>query len=250
MERDYWYSNSRDFDKLQPGEEIGNKAAERALSRLGARTIKTRNCPVLFSPEMSMSIISNFLSAINGSSIYKKSSFMLDKIDEKIFPDFFQLQEKPYLSNGPASRPYDSEGVLTVEKDIIQSGILKTYLLDTYSARKLKSKCTGNGVLTNVILSSDKPLTSNIISTIQDGIYITDMMGSGANPLTGDYSRGAFGYLIENGQISHPVTEITVASNLLKMFQNILALGDDIDLRNRIQTGSILINDITIGGTN
>lgn len=250
MERDYWYSNSRDFDKLEPGEDIGKKASERVLSRLGAKTIKTRNCPVLFSPEMSASIISNFLTAINGSSIYKKSSFMLDKINEKIFPDFFQLKEEPYLSNGPASRPYDSEGVLTVEKDIIKSGILKTYLLDTYSARKLNSKCTGNGVLTNIVVNSSKPLTSNIISTLKDGIYITDMMGSGANTLTGDYSRGAFGYLVENGEIIHPVTEITVASNLLKMFQNIIALGDDVDLRNRIQTGSILINDITIGGTN
>ena len=175
---------------------------------------------------------------------------MLDKINEKIFPDFFQLKEEPYLSNGTASRPYDSEGVLTVEKDIIKSGVLKTYLLDTYSARKLNSKCTGNGVLTNIVVNSSKPLTSNIISTLKDGIYITDMMGSGANTLTGDYSRGAFGYLVENGEIIHPVTEITVASNLLKMFQNIIALGDDIDLRNRIQTGSILINDITIGGTN
>ena len=175
---------------------------------------------------------------------------MLDKINEKIFPDFFQLKEDPYLSNGPASRPYDSEGVLTVEKDIIKSGVLKTYLLDTYSARKLNSKCTGNGVLTNIVVNSSKPLTSDIISTLKDGIYITDMMGSGANTLTGDYSRGAFGYLVENGEIIHPVTEITVASNLLKMFQNIIALGDDIDLRNRIQTGSILINDITIGGTN
>jgi len=138
---------------------------------------------------------------------------------------------------------------LTCKKDIISKGILKTYLLDTYSSRKLKMECTGNGSLTNIIIDTDRSLTKNIISTMEDGIFITDMMGSGANTLTGDYSRGAFGYLIKDGEIKHPVTEITVASNLLKMFKNIVALGDDIDIRGRIRTGSILIKDITIGGT-
>ena len=199
---------------------------------------------------MSASIISNFLSAINGSAIYKKSSFLLDKINEKIFPDFINICEEPLLVNGPATRPYDSEGVLTENKNIIDNGILKTYLLDTYSSRKLKMDCTGNGVLTNITMNSSEPLVSDIISTLKNGIYITDMMGSGANTLTGDYSRGAFGYLVENGEIQYPVTEITVASNLSQMFQNIIALGDDIDLRNRIRTGSLLIDNITIGGTN
>ena len=154
------------------------------------------------------------------------------------------------MVNGPATRPYDSEGVLTENKNIIDNGILKTYLLDTYSSRKLKMDCTGNGVLTNITMNSSEPLVSDIISTLKNGIYITDMMGSGANTLTGDYSRGAFGYLVENGEIQYPVTEITVASNLSQMFQNIVALGDDIDLRNRIRTGSLLIDNITIGGTN
>jgi PmbA protein len=199
---------------------------------------------------MSASIISNFLSAINGSAIYKKSSFLLDKVNEKIFPDFVNIREEPLLSNGPATRPYDSEGVLTENKNIVDNGILKTYLLDTYSSRKLKMDCTGNGVLTNITMNSSEPLVSDIVSTLKNGIYITDMMGSGANTLTGDYSRGAFGYLVENGEIQYPVTEITVASNLSQMFQNIVALGDDIDLRNRIRTGSLLIDNITIGGTN
>ena len=240
----------RDFKKLEEGSSIGKKAAERVLSRLGARTLKTQVCPVLFSPEMSASIISNFLSAINGSAIYKKSSFLLDKVNEKIFPDFVNIREEPLLVNGPATRPYDSEGVLTENKNIVDNGILKTYLLDTYSSRKLKMDCTGNGVLTNITMNSSEPLVSDIISTLKNGIYITDMMGSGANTLTGDYSRGAFGYLVENGEIQYPVTEITVASNLSQMFQNIVALGDDIDLRNRIRTGSLLIDNITIGGTN
>ena len=212
--------------------------------------MKTRVCPVLFSPEMSASIISNFLSAISGSAIYKKSSFLVDKINEKIFPDFVNIQEEPLLSNGPATRPYDSEGVLTTDKKIIEDGILQNYLLDTYSSRKLKMDCTGNGVLTNITMGSNKPLVTDVISTLENGIYITDMMGSGANTLTGDYSRGAFGYLVENGEIQYPVTEITVASNLSQMFQNIIAIGDDVDLRNRIRTGSLLIDNITIGGTN
>ena len=248
MERDYWYSSTRDYDALESSKHIGEKAAERVIARLGAKTIKTRVCPVLFSPEMTSSLISSFLSAINGSSIYKKSSFLIDKIDKKIFPDFVNIQEDPSLSNGSATRPYDSEGVLTQKKDIIKDGILKTYLLDTYAARKLKSKCTGNGVLTNIIVSSRKPET-DLLKNMTDGLYITDMMGSGANSLTGDYSRGAFGYLIKNGEIQYPVTEITVASNLLQMFENIVSLGDDVDNRNRIRTGSMLIDNITIGGT-
>ena len=247
MERDYWYSSTRDFDALESSDQIGVKAAERVISRLGAKTIKTQVCPVLFSPEMTSSLISSFLSAINGSSIYKKSSFLMDKIDKKVFPDFINIKEDPTLSNGPGTRPYDSEGVLTQKKDIIKDGYLKTYLLDTYAARKLKEKCTGNGVLTNILVSS-KEASSNLLSSMTDGLYITDMMGSGANTLTGDYSRGAFGYLVKNGEIQYPVTEITVASNLLKMFENILALGDDIDNRNRIRTGSMLIDNITIGG--
>ena len=248
MERDYCYSSTRDYDTLESSKHIGEKAAERVIARLGAKTIKTRVCPVLFSPEMTSSLISSFLSAINGSSIYKKSSFLIDKIDKKIFPDFVNIQEDPSLSNGSATRPYDSEGVLTQKKDIIKDGILKTYLLDTYAARKLKSKCTGNGVLTNILVSSKKPET-DLLKNMTDGLYITDMMGSGANSLTGDYSRGAFGYLIKNGEIQYPVTEITVASNLLQMFENIVSLGDDVDNRNRIRTGSMLIDNITIGGT-
>ena len=157
------------------------------------------------------------------------------------------ISEDPSLPNGSGTRPYDSEGVLTHKKDIINEGILKTYLLDTYAARKLNETCTGNGVLTNILVTSKQP-SSSLLESMPDGLYITDMMGSGANTLTGDYSRGAFGYLVKNGEIQYPVTEITVASNLLQMFENIIALGDDIDSRNRIRTGSMLIDNITIGG--
>ena len=249
MERDYWYSSSRDYSNLQSSQNIGRIAANRAAARLGAKTISTRVCPVLFSPEMASSLISNFLSAINGTAIYKKSSFLLDKINNKIFPDFINIREEPHIPHAAATRPYDSEGVLTHEKDIIKDGVLKSYLLDSYSARKLNLKSTGNAVLTNISINSTEKMVSDILSTLEDGIYITEMMGSGTNILTGDYSRGAFGYLVKDGEIQHPVTGITVASNLNDMFKNIVSLGDDIDTRNRIRSGSILMNNITIGGS-
>ncbi len=248
MERDYWYSSTRDYQKLETAKQIGIKAAERTIARLGAKTISTRSCPVIFSPEMSSSIIGSFLAAISGPAIYKKSSFLLEKLNQKIFPDFIKIKEEPHITDGSGTKPYDCDGVLTIEKSIIKNGTLNTYLLDTYSSRKLDMKCTGNGVITNIVIESDLSYPSDLIETLEDGILITEMMGSGANILTGDYSRGAFGYLIKNGKIIHPVTEITVASNLLKMFENIKSIGNDFDLRNNIRTGSILIDDITIGG--
>ena len=250
-ERDYEYSATRDFKKLDSPEKIGNHAAEKAIARLGAKTIKTRVCPVLFSPEMSASIFNDFLSAITGPAIYKRASFLLDQIGKSIFPNFINIREEPHLKDGMGSSPYDGEGVLTRKKNIVAAGELKSYLLDTYSAKKLNSVSTSNkALITNIIIDSEKEKIPNIISTIEDGIYITEMMGSGVNILTGDYSRGAFGYLIKDGEIKHPVNEITVASNLKNMFKNIIGLGDDIDRRSNINTGSVLIKDITIGGAN
>ena len=250
-ERDYWYSVTRDFKKLDSAEKIGRQAAIKAVARLGARSIKTRVCPVLFSPEMSVSIFYDFISAIKGSSIYRRSSFLLDEINKLVFSDFISIKEEPHLANGIGSMPFDGEGMITKTKDIVKDGILKTYLLDTYSAKKLNSISTSNkGIITNIIVDSKNEKKSNMISTIEDGIYITEMMGSGVNILTGDYSRGAFGYLIKNGEIQHPVNGITVASNLKKMFKNIIGLGNDIDKRSKIITGSVLIKDITVGGTN
>ncbi|MED5274823.1 MAG: metallopeptidase TldD-related protein [Pseudomonadota bacterium] len=250
-ERDYEYSAARDFKKLESPEKVGTQAGQKTISRLGARTIKTRVCPVLFSPEMSVSIFSDFLSAIQGSAIYRRASFLLDKIDQPIFPDFISISEEPHLPDGIGSSPFDAEGVLTKNKSIVSDGKLKSYLLDTYSARKLGSTSTSNkSLVTNIIVDTKKEKIKNIISNMPDGIYITEMMGSGVNIITGDYSRGAFGYLIKDGEISHPVTEITVASNLKDMFKNIIGLGSDIDRRSNINIGSLLINNITIGGAN
>ena len=248
-ERDYEYSTTRDFKKLESPKKVGSQAAHKTISRLGAKTIKTRVCPVLFSPEMSASIFNDFLSAIKGAAIYKRASFLLDQIDQHIFPDFINITEEPHLPDGMGSSPYDAEGVLTKNKDIVRNGKLKTYLLDTYSAKKLNSTSTSNkGLVTNIVIDTEEEKTTNIISSMPDGIYITEMMGSGVNIITGDYSRGAFGYLIKDGEIKHPVTEITVASNLKDMFKNIIGLGSDIDRRSNINIGSVLINNITIGG--
>ena len=248
MERDYWYAASSDFRELESPDIVGKKAAKRAISRLGAKAISTRSCPVVFSPEMSSSIIVNFLTAISGPAIYKKASFLLDSIGKNIFPDYISLKEEPLIKGGSGSRPFDSDGVITKNKIIINDGILETYLLDTYSSRKLNQKCTGNGVLTNIVIESKNKYPQDILKTMGNGILITEMMGSGANTLTGDYSRGAFGYLIENGKIIAPVTEITVASNLKDMLKNIICIGDDFDHRGNIRTGSILIDNISIGG--
>ena len=250
MERDYWYTSARDFRELERADAVGKKAAQRAINRLGAEAISTRSCPVIFSPEMSASIIGNFLTAISGPAIYKKASFLLDSIDKSIFPNYISLKEKPLLKGGSGSRPFDTDGVITQDKIIVQDGILKTYLLDTYSSRKLNQKCTGNGVLTNIVIESKNEYPRDIKEKMGNGILITEMMGSGANTLTGDYSRGAFGYLIEKGKIVKPITEITVASNLKDMMKNIVSIADDFDYRGNIRTGSILIDNISIGGKN
>ena len=249
MERDYWYSSTRKYENLESPQEIGKKASSRAISRLDAKTISSRVCPIIFPAEVAASFFNNFLSAINGHAIYKKSSFLLDKLGSEIFPEFITIREDPSIVEGMGTRPFDSDGVLTERKNIINKGILETYLLDTYSARKLNLNCTGNGVLTNILVESSEEQTDNLINLVDEGVIITEMMGSGANLLTGDYSRGAFGYYFKDGQIKYPVTGITVASNLVQMFKNILHVGNDYDIRGNIRTGSILIDKVTIGGT-
>ena len=249
MERDYWYSSTREFNKLEHAREVGQRAASRASSRLNAKPISSRVCPVIFPPEVATSLIGNLLSSINGHSIYKKSSFLIDSLGKDIFPEFVCITENPDIPNAMGSRPFDDDGVLTQKKNIIEKGRLMTFLLDTYSARKLNEKCTGNGVITNITVESKKNKNANLIKMVDEGIIITEMMGSGANLLTGDYSRGAFGFYFKDGEIKYPVTGITVASNLTQMFKNILEIGSDVDFRGNIRTGSILVDNVTIGGT-
>ncbi len=247
-ERDYAYTTRRNFEKTDSAKKIGQLSAEKAISRLGAKSVSTRKCPVILTPELSVGLFSTFLSAINGNNIYKKNSFLIDFLGKKIFSDHISISEIPNLNEGLGTKPFDSEGVKTYSKDIVKEGTLETYLLDTYSAKQLSLKSTGNSGYSNINIRSSKETGDNIIESIDEGILITEMMGSGANLLTGDYSRGAFGYLIQKGKISHPVTNFTIASNMIDMFKNIEEIGTDFYQNSKINCGSVMIKDITIGG--
>ena len=221
---------------------------KKAISRLGAKPITSRKCPIVLTPELSVGLISSFLSAIDGNNIYKKNSFLLDKLKDLVFADHITIKEEPNINEGLGNKPYDNEGVITSKKTIINNGSLETFLLDTYSARQLESTSTGNAGYTNIVVESSKDNPQEIIGSIDDGVLVTEMMGSGANILTGDYSRGAFGYLIKNGEVLHPVTNFTIASNMLDMLTNISLIGADTYENSKIKCGSILIDKMTIGG--
>ena len=247
-ERDYAYSTRRSFNQIGDPKTIGHESAKKVISRLGAKSISTRKCPIILTPELSVGLFSSFLSAINGNNIYKKNSFLRDFINKKVFSDHISISEQPNVKEGLGSRPFDSEGVITSDKLIVEDGVLNTYLLDTYSASQLSLKSTGNSGYSNILINSTKPMMSNLVESIDNGILVTELMGSGANMLTGDYSRGAFGYLIENGKISYPVTNFTIASNMIEMFKNIEEIGNDYYLNSKIKCGSLMINDMTVGG--
>ena len=247
-ERDYAYSTRRSFNQIGDPKAIGHESAKKVISRLGAKSISTRKCPIILTPELSVGLFSSFLSAINGNNIYKKNSFLRDFINKKVFSDHISISEQPNVKEGLGSRPFDSEGVITSDKLIVEDGVLNTYLLDTYSASQLSLKSTGNSGYSNILIDSTKPMMSNLVESIDNGILVTELMGSGANMLTGDYSRGAFGYLIENGKISYPVTNFTIASNMIEMFKNIEEIGNDYYLNSKIKCGSLMINDMTVGG--
>ena len=247
-ERDYAFSTRRSFNQIGDPKAIGHESAKKVISRLGAKSISTRKCPIILTPELSAGLFSSFLSAINGNNIYKKNSFLRDFINKKVFSDHISISEQPNLKEGLGSRPFDSEGVITSDKLIVEDGVLNTYLLDTYSASQLSLKSTGNSGYSNILINSTKPMMSNLVESIDNGILVTELMGSGANMLTGDYSRGAFGYLIENGKISYPVTNFTIASNMIEMFKNIEEIGNDYYLNSKIKCGSLMINDMTVGG--
>jgi len=247
-ERDYAFSTRRSFNQIGDPKAIGHESAKKVISRLGAKSISTRKCPIILTPELSVGLFSSFLSAINGNNIYKKNSFLRDFINKKVFSDHISISEQPNLKEGLGSRPFDSEGVITSDKLIVEDGVLNTYLLDTYSASQLSLKSTGNSGYSNILINSTKPMMSNLVESIDNGILVTELMGSGANMLTGDYSRGAFGYLIENGKISYPVTNFTIASNMIEMFKNIEEIGNDYYLNSKIKCGSLMINDMTVGG--
>lgn len=249
MQRDYWYDTSRLSDKLATAESIGRKTAERTLARLNAKRIKTQTVPVIFRNDVAPSLLRSFTGSIRGSALYRKSTFMLDKLGQQIFPDFVTISEDPLLLQGLGSSAYDGDGIATQARNIVQDGILNNYILDAYSARKLNLSNTGNaGGVRNLSINSGELNFDQMLKEMQTGLVVTEMMGQGVNPVTGDYSRGAAGFWVEHGEIQFPVEEITIAGNLLDMFMGLLAVGNDTDTPGSTRTGSWLINQMTVAG--
>jgi PmbA protein len=251
MQRDYWFSTVRDASELQHHEEVGRKAGERALARLAGRRISTRTAPVLFAAELARGLFGHLVAAIRGTAQYRKSSFLLGAAGQQILPAFVQFDEKPHILKGLASSPFDDEGVATRDRVLVKDGVLQGYVLGSYSARKLGLRTTGNaGGIHNLIVSAPgKSLPFDaLLREMGSGLLVTELMGQGVNGVTGDYSRGASGFWVENGAIAHPVHEITIAGNLRQMYQDIVALGTDVDVRGTIRTGSVLISNMTIAG--
>ncbi|MDE2234947.1 MAG: metalloprotease PmbA [Gammaproteobacteria bacterium] len=249
MQRDDWYTAARDPLDLESPESVGRKAAQRTVARLGARRLTTREAPVLFAPDMARGLIAHFLSAMRGAAQYRQSSFLLGAAGKPVFPDFMQLSERPHLKKALASAAFDNEGVATRDAEIVDRGIAASYLLDSYSARKLKLASTGHaGGIRNLLVKPGKHDYSGLLHQMHTGLVVTDLMGQGVNPVTGDYSRGASGFWVDKGEIAYPVEEITIAGNLKDMYRNIIAVGNDVDERSAIRTGSILISSMTIAG--
>jgi PmbA protein len=250
MQRDYWYSSARDWHELEAAEAIGRESARRTIARLNPRRLSTRRAPVLFVPEIARGLIGHFTAAIRGSSQYRQSSFLLNSVGQQVFPAGFSIAERPHILKAVGSAPFDEEGVATRDRELVADGILTGYILSSYSARKLGLTTTGNaGGAHNLLVAPT--LTGGMdamLSRLGTGLLATELMGQGINMVTGDYSRGAAGFWVENGEIQYPVAEITIAGNLREMFSNIVAVGDDIDTRGGIRAGSILLKEMTIAG--
>ena len=249
MQRDYWYSYGRDVRDLEAPEAVGRKAAERTVARLGARRIGTRKAPVLFVPELARGIVGSFLGAMRGGAQYREASFLLKAQGQQVFPDFVQISERPFLKKALASAAFDNEGVATRDREIVDKGVATTYLLDSYAARKLGLKTTGHaGGVRNLIVKPGELDYAALLKRMGRGLVVTELLGQGVNGVTGDYSRGAAGFWVEDGVAAYPVEEITIAGNLKDMYRNIAALGNDVDMRGSMRTGSILISEMTIAG--
>lgn len=249
MQRDYSYTSARDMNDLLSAKWVADETVKRTLSRLGATKIKTQQAPVLFAPEVATGLFGHLVGAISGTSIYKKSTFLLDSLDTQIFPSWMSISEKPHIIKGIASSPFDQEGGKTIDRNIVEQGVLQTYLLTGYAARQLKMKSTGHtGGIHNWFVNDSGLDLAGLFKEMGTGFFVTELMGQGVNMVTGDYSRGASGFWIENGVIAYPVHEVTIAGNLKEMFMGIEAIGSDVDPRSSLKTGSILINKMKIAG--
>ena len=251
MQRDYWFTVARDPADLEAVAGVGRAAGERALARLGARRLTTRKVPVAFNPDMSRGLFRHFIGAISGTSQYRKSSFLLNSAGEQIFPAFLEMLERPHIPRGLASSPFDQEGAATRDRELVRDGVLGGYVLGSYSARRLGLKTTGNaGGAHNLLVRSQEGALDPkaFLGRLGTGLLVTELMGHGVNGVTGDYSRGASGFWVEQGAIAYPVHEITIAGNLKPMYRHIVALGDDVDVRGGIRTGSLLLDEMTVAG--
>ena len=250
LENDYEYTISREFDKLQSPIWVGENCAKKVVSRLNPQKLSTREVPVIFLNDVATGLISHFAAAISGGSLYRKSSFLLDHLGKQVLPDWFNISERPHLLRRLASTPFDSEGVRTQDREIVEGGILQTYLVTSYSGKKLGMPSTGHaGGIHNWLIKPNLAggLTA-LLRQMGTGLLVTDVMGQGVNIVTGDYSRGASGFWVENGEIQYPVAEITIAGQLQDMLKNMVAVADDIEHRSNIQTGSILLDKMKISG--
>ena len=249
MQRDYWYSVARDRAQLESASEVGLTAARRAIRRLGARKLDTRNAPVLYEANAARGVIQHFVSAIRGASLYRRASFLLDRLGERVMADHVRIHEEPHLRGALASAAFDGEGVATKPRDLITGGVLQGYVLDSYSARKLGVSTTGNaGGIHNLTVDAGSKSFEVLLAEMGTGLLITELLGMGVNIVTGDYSRGAAGFWVEGGELAYPVEEITIAGNLADMFLGIREIGADVDARGAVRTGSLLIERMTIAG--
>jgi PmbA protein len=249
MQRDYWYTSERDPSRLEDAERVGRIAGERTVRRLGGRRIPTGEVPVLFDANVAGSLVSHFVSAASGSSLYRRSSFLLDRLGTALFAPHFELIEDPHRPGDQASGYFDAEGVATAKRKVIEGGVLKGWFLSSYSSRKLGLQTTGNAGGNHNLIVTPGPLDfDGLVKQMGRGLIVTEMMGQGVNPVTGDYSRGAAGFWVEGGEIRFPVEEVTIAGNLLEMYKGIVAVGNDVLIRGSKHTGSILVDRMTIAG--
>jgi PmbA protein len=249
MERDYWYSTARDWRELEAAASVGRTAGERAVRRLGAQQLGTMKVPVLYAPDVARGLVGHFIGAIRGGSQYRRASFLLDAAGQQVFPDWFALSERPHLPRALASAPFDHEGVATQDRELVAGGVLLGYVLGTYSARKLGLRTTGNaGGNYNLIVHGRDRDFDGMLALMDRGLLVTELMGQGVNGVTGDYSRGAAGFWVENGRLAYPVHEVTIAGNLRDMYRAFVDVGADVDARGGIRTGSVLVEQMTVAG--
>ncbi|HEV7123180.1 MAG TPA: metalloprotease PmbA [Rhodanobacter sp.] len=254
MQRDYWYDSVRAADDFMSAGALGDKAAERTLARLGARSLSTRQCPVLFAPDLARGLIGHLLGAVSGGALYRQASFLLDQAGQSVMPSWVSIHELPRMPRGQGSANFDAEGVATRDSALVEKGVLARYVLGSYSARKLGLASTGNaGGVHNLIVEpgaadGERSDFAGMLQRLGTGLLVTEVMGQGVSIVTGDYSRGAAGFWVENGRIAYPVEGITIAANLRAMFSGIVAMGADVDRRSHVLTGSILMERMTVAG--